>query len=44
MCIRDSNYDMLVTYDKIQAGVVLLKVDMLGFLSIDVDYLDADGD
>lgn len=42
--INTNNYDMLVTYDKIQAGVVLLKVDMLGFLSIDVDYLDADGD
>ena len=31
-------------YDKVQRGTVLLKTDMLGFLNIDVDYLDADGD
>lgn len=32
------------TYDKVQRGTVLLKTDMLGYLNIDVDYLDADGD
>jgi hypothetical protein len=42
--IINNNYDMLVTYDKIQQGVVLLKTDMLGYLNIDVDYVDADGD
>ena len=31
-------------YDKVQRGTVLLKTDMLGYLNIDVDYLDADGD
>ena len=33
-----------VAYDKVQRGTVLLKTDMLGYLNIDVDYLDADGD
>ena len=31
-------------YDKVQRGTVLLKTDMLGYLNIDVDYVDADGD
>ena len=31
-------------YDEVQRGTVLLKTDMLGYLNIDVDYLDADGD
>ena len=35
---------VLGTYDAIQLGVVLLKVDMLQALSINVDYVDADGD
>ena len=35
---------VLGTYDAIQVGVVLLKVDMLQALSINVDYTDADGD
>ena len=35
---------VLETYDAIQLGVVLLKVDMLQALSINVDYTDADGD
>jgi len=35
---------VLGTYDAIQLGVVLLKVDMLQALSINVDYTDADGD
>ena len=35
---------VLGTYDAVQLGVVLLKVDMLQALSINVDYTDADGD
>lgn len=35
---------VLGTYDAVQLGVVLLKVDMLQALSINVDYADADGD
>ena len=35
---------MLEAYDKIQAAVVLMKVDMLQALNINVDYVDADGD
>ena len=42
--INTDNYQLLVTYDKIQAAVPLLKVDMIGHLSIDIDYIDADGD
>ena len=41
--ITDNN-KFLQTYDAIQEVVVLLKVDMLQFLSINVDYVDADGD
>ena len=36
--------DVRLAYDKVQRGTVLLKTDMLGYLNIDVDYLDADGD
>ena len=35
---------LLSTYDAIQEVVVLFKVDMLQILSINVDYVDADGD
>ena len=42
--INTDNNQLLVTYDKIQAAVPLLKVDMIGNLSIDIDYIDADGD
>tara|TARA_X000000368_G_scaffold17173_1_gene13495 strand:+ start:5553 stop:6668 length:1116 start_codon:yes stop_codon:yes gene_type:complete len=42
--ISSDNSKMLVTYDAIQAVVVLLKVDMLQAFNINVDYLDADGD
>ena len=35
---------MLEAYDALQAGVVLLKTEMLASLSITVDYQDADGD
>ena len=33
----------LVNLFKLEVAV-LLKTDMLGYLNIDVDYLDADGD
>ncbi len=42
--INTDNSKMLLTYDAIQAVVVLLKVDMLQAFSINVDYQDADGD
>ncbi len=42
--INSDNSKMLVTYDAIQAVVVLLKVDMLQAFNINVDYTDADGD
>lgn len=42
--INQNNTEMLLTYDAIQASVVLLKVDMLQKLNISVDYADADGD
>ena len=35
---------MLLTYDRIQSVVILLKVDMLQVLNVNVDYADADGD
>ena len=35
---------MLNTYDELQDVVVLLKVDLLFFLEITVDYADSDGD
>tara|TARA_B100001250_G_scaffold213844_1_gene183429 strand:- start:12464 stop:13567 length:1104 start_codon:yes stop_codon:yes gene_type:complete len=42
--IQNNNTELLQTYDAIQEVVVLLKVDMLQLLSINVDYVDADGD
>ena len=42
--IQSNNNKFLQTYDAIQEVVVLLKVDMLQLLSINVDYVDADGD
>lgn len=38
------NSKMLETYDALQRNVVLLKVDMFQALSIDITYVDADGD
>jgi hypothetical protein len=35
---------MLETYDELQRNVILMKVDMLQALSIDINYVDADGD
>ena len=42
--ISTDNNAMLTAYDELQRNVVLLKVDMLQALSIDVDFVDADGD
>ncbi|MFT4673575.1 MAG: hypothetical protein ACI9R6_000465 [Saprospiraceae bacterium] len=42
--ISTDNTKMLETYDELQRNVILMKVDMLQALSIDVDYVDADGD
>ena len=42
--VNENNIEMLKTYDVIQAGVVMLKVDMLQKLNISVDYVDPDGD
>ena len=35
---------MTKSYDELQKAVVLLKVDMLQAFSINIDYVDADGD
>jgi hypothetical protein len=42
--IGNDNSKMLETYNELQRNVVFIKVDMLQALSIDVDYVDADGD
>jgi predicted lipoprotein len=42
--INTDNTKMTQAYDALQAGVVLLKVDMLQAFNISVDYVDADGD
>lgn len=42
--IGNDNDKMLETYNELQRNVVFIKVDMLQALSIDVDYVDADGD
>ena len=42
--LDENKLEMLEAYDKIQAAVVLMKVDMLQALNINVDYVDADGD
>ncbi len=42
--IQTNNSKMLETYDELQRNVILLKVDMLQALSINVDFVDADGD
>lgn len=42
--IQTDNGKMLETYDALQRNVILLKVDMLQALSINVDFVDADGD
>jgi len=42
--VENDNNKMLEAYDELQKNVVLMKVDMLQALSINVDYVDADGD
>ncbi|MGK0386649.1 MAG: putative lipoprotein [Patiriisocius sp.] len=42
--IESDNSKMLQAYDELQRNVILMKVDMLQALSIDINYVDADGD
>ena len=42
--VRQDNAEMLRTFDEMQRLLVLLKIDLLQALSINVDYVDADGD
>ena len=42
--VETSNVNMLRTYDELQKNVILMKVDMFQALSIQVDFVDADGD
>ena len=42
--VTNDNTKMLQAYDELQRNVILMKVDMLQALSIDVNYIDADGD
>lgn len=42
--IIEDNNKMLQAFDEIQKAVVMMKVEMLQKLSINVDYVDADGD
>ncbi|WP_378183753.1 imelysin family protein [Aquimarina sp. SS2-1] len=42
--VRSNNSLMLNTYDELQKNVVFLKVDMLQAISVNVDFVDADGD
>lgn len=42
--VETDNVKMLELYNELQRNVILLKVDMLQALSINVDYVDADGD
>lgn len=42
--VESDNLEMLKLFDALQKNVPLLKVDMLSQLSIQVDYVDADGD
>ena len=42
--VSTDNMSMLMAYDELQRNVVLMKVDMFSALSINVDFVDADGD
>ena len=42
--IDNDKVKMLNAFDKLQAIVVNMKTNMLSLLSIQVDYIDADGD
>jgi predicted lipoprotein len=41
---NDPATDMLLAYDEVQRAVPLLKVDMVSAMSINIDFVDADGD
>jgi len=42
--VETGNTQMTQSYDTIQAGVPLLKVDMAQTFNVVIDYVDADGD
>lgn len=42
--INEDNNTMLEAYNQLQRNVVFMKVDMLQALSIEVDFVDTDGD
>ena len=42
--INNNKIKMLNAFDKLQVIVVNMKTNMLSLLSIQVDYIDADGD
>jgi predicted lipoprotein len=42
--VTTDNSKMTRAYDELQKAVVLLKVDMLQAFSVNIDYVDADGD
>ncbi len=42
--IAEDNSKMLNTYDELQRNVILMKVDMFQALSIDINFVDSDGD
>jgi hypothetical protein len=42
--VETNNVNMLKAYDELQKNVILMKVDMFQALSIQVDFVDADGD
>ena len=42
--VNEDNLQMRQAYDELQKVVVLLKVDMLQAFSVNVDYVDGDGD
>ncbi|WP_026837860.1 imelysin family protein [Gillisia sp. JM1] len=42
--VQTNNTLMLVAFDELQKGVVLLKLDMVQALSISINYVDSDGD
>ncbi len=41
---NDPPIDFIAAYDEVQRNVAFIKTDLFSFLSIDVDFVDADGD
>ena len=41
---NDPPLEFIAAYDEVQRNVAFIKTDMFSFLSIDVDFVDADGD